>query len=204
MRLPGTNIIITPDDMIGPEDHQHVMQQISDKGLFRPTSAQIIYLLDASFQNKDDPLCKDIIDKLRNKYLWTATEHTSESNEGIFVYDNIFGIDLSIDQLMQKFDSKDEQVRFTPYGFKTKNQSINEFINNPYVINHFGEKAMPSVERVVKHIGSEPYASALLESEKSERRYCELLLDKITKGFALHGAGKGTGKDGYAFGIKNS
>ena len=93
-------------------------------------------------------------------------------------------------------------MRFVPYGFKIKNQSIKEFINNPLVIAHFGEEAMPIVEKVAEYLKFEPYVSALLESEKSERRYCAVLLDKTTKGLALHGAGLGTGKDGYAFAIK--
>jgi len=203
MTQPKSNII-TLNEIIGPEDYQYVMQQISSKGLIRPTSAQTITLLDKILQNKDDPVYMDIASKFMNQaafYLWTATEHISKPNEGIFVFDNIQGEDLSIDQLTQ-LDSKNGRVRFVSYGFKTKNQSIIEFMNNPLVIAHFGEEAMPIVEKVARYLKFEPFISALLQSEKSERRYCALLLDKTTKGLALHGAGQGTGKDGYAFGIK--
>jgi len=189
-------------EIVGPEDHQHAMQLITVKGLIRPTSTQIISVLDEAFQNKDDTLCTYIINILKNHYLWTATEHITKPREGIFVYDNINGEDLNIYQLTQKLDSKNKQVRFVPYGFKTKNQSIKEFFNNQLVIKHFGEEAMPSVEKVANHLKFDPYVSALLESEKPERRYCAILLDKTTRGLALHGAGQGTGKDGYAFAIK--
>ena len=179
-------------EIIGPEDYNHVMQAVSNKGLVRPTSAQLISLLNDSYQNAGSTLSADIVDKFEHHYLWTATEHITLPNQGILIYDNIQGEKLPIDRLVAMHNARNERVRFAPYGFKTKTQSISDFLSNPLVIEHFGEAAMPIVEEIVKRLKFEPYVSALLESEKSERRYCALLLDKTTKGLALHGAGQGT------------
>jgi len=79
---------------------------------------------------------------------------------------------------------------------------LEDFVSNSLVINHFGEDSMKIVEKVVQYIGKPPYVSAKSEITKPERRFCAILTDKNTKGLALHGAGLGTGEEGYSLGIK--
>jgi len=195
-----SNITIYNYPLFGPNDYQMIMQQIGAGRLLRPTSGQLISLLDVVLQNEDDSWCQNIIDKFKNEYLWTCTEHITLPNEGIIIYDNINGMNPDTD--LRKRCVTDNNFRFVPFGFKTEYQGLDDYLNNPYVIKHFGENHMGAVERVARRLKSNPYVSALLESQTPERRFCALLQDKKTLGLALHGKGSGTGKEGYSLGIK--
>ncbi len=185
----------------GPDDYRTVMNQLTQMGLMRPTSAQIINLLDNAFGNLDNLYNKSIEIIFRNQYLWTCTECFTIPNEGVLIYDNIYGEDLEKEGLLKRFNLNDKTIRFVKFGFKIKYQSPSEFLSNSFVIQYFTESGMPALESVVKSLKQDAYVSALIETKEPEKRFSALLLDKERKGFALHGAGKGIGREGYAFGF---
>jgi len=187
-------------EIIGPGDYQKTMQEVYLMSLQKPTSSQIISILDKALENSENDLYKKVLDIFINKYLWTCTEHIFLPEDGVIIYDNLIGKILPFNKL-KKFVEKDKNFRFVPFGFKTGNMSLEDFLSNPLVINHFKEDSMKIVEKIAKHFKGEPYASALCYPKQSERKFCAILIDKNTKSFALHGAGLGIGKEGYSLGI---
>lgn len=160
--------------LIGPGSHAEVMHEIDKQGLLRPTTAQIISLLDLALQNQDESHCAEFIQKFKKAsynqgYLWSATE-TSTLLGRYLVYDNIDGKMPSegktLDRMCQEGDQKVRRVKLDfEYGSFSLNHgylSLDNFFKHPVVLAHVGRKMIPTVEKVVRKLNSDkPKDSAL-------------------------------------------
>ena len=136
--------------LIGPDYHKNAMTQIDSQKLYRPTTAEVLSLVDLALQNKKEPYCAEILRRFKEDYLWTATESLS-FKDGILVYDNIEGkMPQTSEGLLGLVNEKDERVRLVNPGFRTGYISISEFLKNPYAIAQIGENMIETAERVAK------------------------------------------------------
>jgi hypothetical protein len=189
----------------GPGRYLNVMNQISVDGLLRPISAQIISLVYSAQQAEDEPEFNDILTKLKNNYLWSATENLSIPKIGIIVYDNIDGkMPQTSKELLELSEAKDPRVRLVPYGFKTGSQSISDFIKNPYVIAQFGEEQMDLVARVAKGFKNRPWVDAILDPSRLTKKYTALDSDWGDCRLYVYGDCDDDFDDGFVFGVCNT
>ena len=136
--------------LIGPNYHETAMDKIDSQGLYRPTTAQVLSLVDLALQNKEEPYCTEILKRFKEDYLWTATESLSFEN-GVLVYDDIKGkMPQTSKGLLGLVDKKDERARLVNPGFKTGIMPISEFLKNPYAIAQIGENMIETAERIAK------------------------------------------------------
>ncbi|MBI2046663.1 hypothetical protein HYT26_00670 [Candidatus Pacearchaeota archaeon] len=138
----------------GPDYYNYMTRKINYDKRLMPTTAQTLSLVDLALQNLDEEHCQNIINQLRKNDFWTSTENLLTFKE-VIVYDNV-DEDMPSDKksLIKRYKDGDKSVRIVPYGFKTGEQSVGEFLKNPYVIAQIGNKDMLDVvERVAKGIG---------------------------------------------------
>jgi len=136
--------------LIGPDYYKNAMGKIDSQGLYRPTTAEVLSLIDLALQNQEEQHCAEILDKFRKNYLWTATESLSFS-EGVLVYDNIDGkMPQTSKGLLELLNAKDKRVRLVSPGFKTGIMPISEFLMNSYTIAQAGEGMIETAERIAK------------------------------------------------------
>lgn len=159
----------------GPNYHAQVMGAIDSQELLRPTTAQVLSLIDLAQQNPEEPNCANILERFTNKYLWTSTENLSFS-KGVIVYDNIDGkMPKTRRGLLELAESDDPRARFVEKGFPTGRMPLADSLNHPYIIAQIGEKMLPVFEKIVKRLDTskEPkvYVSGLSSTSKNEKRY---------------------------------
>lgn len=159
----------------GPNYHADIMSQVDSDGLLRPTTAQTFSLVDLAIQNSDEAHCKEVLNRFKNNYLWTATESLSVP-AGVIVYDNTDGkMPANSKDLMVKLSAGDKSVRFVPKGFKTGAMPISDFLKHPYTIAQVGEDMLETVERVAKYYHKkEAYVFGLDSAERDTRRFTAL------------------------------
>jgi hypothetical protein len=140
------------DDLSTREKGSSVMETIDEKDLLRPTTAQTLSLLNLVLQNPDEEHCKNIIQKLRNYFLWTSTENLYTS-KGIIIYDNVDGkMPSDRDGLLKLLEEGNKAVKLVPYGFKRSSQPLSEFVKNPYVIAQAGDLPEEMISNVADKI----------------------------------------------------
>lgn len=188
--------------MNGPDYFEGVMAVIDkDKGL-RPTTAQTLSLVDLALQNIGEEHCKDILNKFRNNWFWTATENLWGKND-VIVYDNVDGKMPSSGKSLRKMHRDgNEAIRIVPYGFETEDQSVAELLKNPYVIAQVGDKDMLDVvKRVAEGINkNKPYVWAGGPQEK----YTALGSDWAYGGLGFGSGCWGYNDSGYASQVRNA
>jgi|SRR3989344_1896625 len=156
--------------LIGPNYHKNAMEQVDSQGLYRPTTAQVLSLVDFVLDNKENPYCAKILRRFK-RYLWTGTETTS-FKDGAIVYDNIDGKMPSDSKgLIKLLDSGDKRVRLVKPGFESGNMSISKFLKNSYTIAQIGEEMLPVAERIAKAFDkTEAYVFGIDKEDLDEKR----------------------------------
>jgi len=157
--------------LIGPDYHMDAMAEIDSQGLYRPTTAEVLSLVDLALQNKEEPYCAEILRRFNRGYLWTATESLSFP-EGVIVYDNIEGkMPQTNKGLLDLVNKKDERVRLVQPEFKMGRMPISEFFKNPYAIAQIGENMIETAERVAKAFNKkEAFVYGLDKSDSDVKR----------------------------------
>jgi len=191
-------------------DYIEVMTQIRGERLSIPTTAQTFSLVNLALQNPDEEHCQDILNKFRRNYFWTSTENLYTPKE-IIVYDNVDGtMPFDRESLLKRHKEGDKAVRVVPYGFKTKRQSVNELLKNPYVIAQVGSKDMLEVvKRVVEGVSkNKPLIWILNKPSKNVRKYNTRKYSALGSGWGLDAFGLGgffdfSHSDGYAPRVRN-
>ena len=175
----GNGILTSAYPLEGPGTFQRVMGAITEGKLLRPTTAQTFSLMDFALSNPDDEQCKDIVSRVKNQWLWTATENLWGQDD-VILYDNVDG-NMPSDRasLIKRMKDGDKAVRLVKYGFKTGSQSVSDLVANPYIIAQVGDKdvAEDVVARVAKNISKiSPYVGTLNPNLTSEdiHRYTEV------------------------------
>lgn len=147
------------------------LKELDAFGLVRPTVAQVFSLIDLVLQNQDETDCRDILKHLSDEGFLTTTV-CENSDDGTFIYED-YGACCPrhgpphnrnfLASMLNGEESRDgnvKSVRLVPRGlcgvlrgFKTGEQSLSEFIRNPFVIAMVGEDMIPTVERVAGTLG---------------------------------------------------
>src|SRR3989344_9433318 len=164
--------------LIGPNYHETAMDKIDSQGLYRPTTAQVLSLVDLALQNKEEPYCTEILKRFKEDYLWTATESLSFEN-GVLVYDDIKGkMPQTSKGLLELVNKKDERVRLVHPGFETGCMPISKFLKNPYVIAQIGENMMETAERIANAFNKkEAFVYGLDKSDSDVKRLTAVISD---------------------------
>lgn len=154
MTISGTDIHVRHLDkilifdlpMLGPHDFDIIME--SRKTCRWPTTAQMFSLLDVVLENPEEEYCRDI--RNRNRFF-TATENLWGGKD-VIVYDDPWGKMPHVrESLIKRHKDGDNAIRIVPYGFKTGVQSVNELLQNPYLIAQIGSKdLLDTVKRVAE------------------------------------------------------
>lgn len=184
----------------GPGYHSALMQRIDEQELIRPTTAQVLSLVDLAQYNSDEPHCKNILKIFKDDYLWTATESLSFP-EGVIVYDNIDGkMPTSRSALLELANSKDARVRLVEPGFKIGWMPIKDALENSYTIAQIGEEMLPVFERIAKRLDDKKAFVAGLSGTKVDAKRYTAVID--SDGWLyLGGDFRGDGRGGYASGV---
>lgn len=187
--------------LIGPNYHREVMQKIDEQKLLRPTTAQVLSLVDLALQNEGEPNCDKILSRFRNNLLWTSTENLS-SKDGLFVYDNTDGKMLQTSQeLSSLYDAKDARVRYVKPGFKTGFMPLSEYLEHPVILAHAGKKMMPIVERIANKLNpSGGYIFVIDRADTDTRRLSAIRSNWYGEGLTLV-ADRYDDDNGYASGV---
>jgi len=200
----GNGILTSAYPLEGPGTFQRVMGAITEGKLLRPTTAQTFSLMDFALSNPDDEQCKDIVSRVKNQWLWTATENLWGQDD-VILYDNVDG-NMPSDRasLIKRMKDGDKAVRLVKYGFKTGSQSVSDLVANPYIIAQVGDKdvAEDVVARVAKKVSKRlPYVYALEPQDRDVKRYSAV--DSYWNGGRLHVGGYccGDREDGFASGV---
>src|SRR3989344_1296591 len=189
--------------LIGPDYHGNAMAEIDSQGLYRPTTAEVLSLVDLALQNKNEPYCAEILRRFKENYLWTATESLS-FKDGILVYDNIEGkMPQTSKGLLDLVNKKDERVRLVNPGFKRGSMPISEFLKNPYAIAQIGENMMETVERVAKAFNEkEAFVYDLDNLDSDVKRLTAVNSDWSGSRLALNGDYHGGNDSGCVSGVR--
>ena len=188
--------------LIGPDFHKNVMDKIDSQELYKPTTAEVLSLVNLALQNKEEPYCAEILRRFKGGYLWTATESLS-FKDGILVYDNIEGkMPQTSKGLLDLVNAKDKRVRFVNPGFETGYMPISEFLKNPYAIAQIGENMMETAEKVAKAFHKkEAYVNGLDRSSSDTKRLTALYSSWYDSRLNLNGNCLGGNYDGCVSGV---
>jgi hypothetical protein len=166
----GKSTFVLP--MHGPDYHSKVMGKIDSQKLLRPTTSQVLSLVDLAMQNPSEAHCKEILNRFTNNYLWSGTESMSFP-EGVIVYDNVDAEMPKNTLVLRKMIKEgDRRARFVEPGFQTGDMPIEDFLSNPYTIAQVGEEMIPVVRRVAERLRlSNAYVSGLDSSNQDVKRF---------------------------------
>ena len=189
---------------MGKGSYKNVMDEISDRGLLRPTTAQNFSLLNVALQNKNEKFCKHILKRFNSQHVWSSTEHLWGKEE-VVVYDNVDGkMPPARKSLIELHKRGDKAVRVVPHGFEIYSQTVDEFVNNPYILAQVGDERMKEIVRQVAK-GISRYNPMILELELNEpgkKTYTSLDFGKRVVGLTVDYCGEDGDSGGYAFGVR--
>jgi hypothetical protein len=164
--LDETLIFTLPDEKelleSGSPYNGHIAGDYMDaagiKSLFgegqRPTTSQVFSLVNLALHNKNNKICRFILTRFA-RGLFTSTMNLYTPQE-IIVYDNPKGM-MPSDRvsLLERVSRGDSAVRVVPYGFKLGYQSVDEFLENPFVFAHIGNNDITKTVREVAETSKE-------------------------------------------------
>lgn len=201
---------------VGPTNFAGLRNADYGSGFRMPTMPELIPLVYASLENKDQQTAKGVIKTLKQNWL-TGNTGILYTKKGMFVQDNPILEDGRI-QMDQKyleakiilgsneergvFFSDDKSMRFVPYGFKTQSQTALELATNPGVIALAGSPE--NAERLAKaseHYRVNPYFYALSDSETPQTRVAELNSNYFGCGLYVNASDSGDYDDRCSFGV---
>ena len=157
----------------------NVAESIDKEKLQRPNSAETASLVYDAWKNKNGEYESQIIDILKDKWLWEFTgnlylpKSDEKINNGVILETNpkILNRRLSMDKqsLVKRLQENDPSVKFVPFGYKTEEQNLIEFQKNPYVIARYGEEGAQKIAEVASKYKSKPklWSFSSVDEEKS-------------------------------------
>ena len=192
-----------------------VARAIDKKELNRPTSAQTASLVYDAFQNRNGKYESKIIQILNDDCFWEFTgnlylpKSREKYNNGVIIEDNpVISWGSSIRLVMNKKDlvkrlnSGDSSVRFVPFGFTTRNQSIKELEKNPYIIARYGEEGAEKIAKIASEYKGSPYLWSFDSVNEETTKMSQLGLYRGSgDGLLVDGGGWDSNSDGHAFGV---
>ena len=135
-----------------------VVEAIDKAGLKRPSSGELVSLIDEVWKNSRGEYESRILDNFTRWWLWEDTgelylpKSNEEINDGvIFEYNpKIIGKLLSMDKnsLVQRLKENDPLVKFVPFGYKIGIMNFRELLCNSYILARYGNEGAEKIIRI--------------------------------------------------------
>jgi len=192
----------------GPGTYAEVAQEIDNANLARPTMAQTASLVHAAVNSKDK-YSQEVLNILRQNWMWGFTGTLYIPNEGAYIQDNPEIINgtpfMDQSELVKRIEAKDPSVRFVPPGFKTGEMTSMQLGKNAYVIGLAGEEGAEKLAEVADKFKRKPYLWALESVNEPLTRVSALCSGWNFDGrLYVNGSYHGFFGDGYAFGVQKT
>ncbi|KHO55021.1 MAG: hypothetical protein QT10_C0007G0007 [archaeon GW2011_AR19] len=147
-----------------------VAKAIDKEGLKRPNSPETASLVYDAFQNPNNKYSKEIIDilnNINNNYFWEfignlyLPKSGEKINNGVIIEHNPKikngKLIMNKNSLIKRLQSKDSNVKFVPFGFKTGEQTWQELEKNLYIIARYGKEGAEKIAKVASKYKNKPY-----------------------------------------------
>ncbi len=134
----------------------------------KPTFADLALLADSAWQNPKGKYESQIIDILRNRWLWGFTSFTYVSKgadpklrPGVYIQDRPETkngrIVVAEPELLKILEQKDLTARYVELGFKSGEMDARELERNPLVVGAVGEQGAEQLARASKNYSLKPF-----------------------------------------------
>lgn len=138
--------------------YEQVAEAIDKAGLKRPSSGELVSLIDDVWRNSRGEYESHILDNLTMGWLWEFSgnlylpKSNEEPNNGVILESNpkIIGKLLSMDKnsLVQRLKENDPLVKFVPFGYKTGILTLKELLINSYILARYGSEGAEKMVRI--------------------------------------------------------
>jgi len=193
----------------------NVAEQIDKADLKRPSSPETASLVYDAFQNKDEKYSSEIISILKDNWFWEFTgnlylpKSNEEINNGVILdldsqnlkFENGKLI-MNKNSLVQRLRENNPLVKFVPFGFKTREQTLRELERNKYVIERYGKEGAEKIAKVADKYPNKPSLWSFKSVNKEK-----VALSALSRGWFFDGWLYVVGnlwsdnKQGLAFGV---
>ncbi|VVB80480.1 Uncharacterised protein [uncultured archaeon] len=131
--------------VVGREGYDVCMRVLDSNDLQRPTTKQILLLLQHLYRNKKEKFYSDFLNELQGETIFCGTENLYCS-EGVIVFDNVDGkMPNTKKELLRRMREGDKAIRMINWGFKTSSSGLENVLKNPYVLAQVGSEDMLEV-----------------------------------------------------------
>lgn len=187
-----------------------VAELIDSEGLKRPTSPELASLVYDAWKNPKGEGESEILKILKNNWFWEFTgnfylpKSNEEVNNGVIIVYNpdIKNGVLSMDKssLIKRLNENDSDVKFVPFGYRTKNQTPNELEKNSYIIARYGEEGAEKIAEVSSKYKVNPYLFSFKSVDEERQRMSALYYSWVGDGLDVVGSWNGD-DGGHSFGV---
>ena len=188
----------------GPNTYFKVREQLLKQELETPTTSQNISLVHAAWQNPKEKYSKEVIDIIRNRWLWCFTGILYVPNEGAYILDKPEVKDDKIimnkSDLTKRLEEKDSRARFVPFGYKIGPQTIRELSKNKFLYNLVGEETTEKLAETCGEHKHKPFISSFNNIEEELVRVVAFNYNPGLEWFYLLGDCYGSDRGGSSFG----
>lgn len=192
----------------GPGTFAQVGEQIDSDGLIRPTMAQTASLAYAAWQNPKDKYSSEVIDVIKNKWLWAFNGILYVPNKGAYIQDDPKTengrVSMNLSELEKMLKEGDPRVRFVPFGYKTEKQTALELGKNRFVQALAEKEGAEKLAEVANRYKKQPYVWSFNNVNEETQRVAALGSLWVLGGWlGVDGDGVG-GYGGRAFGVQKT
>jgi len=162
----------------------NVAEQIDKEGLKRPNSPETASLVYDAWQNPKEKYQLEIIKILKNNRFWEFTgnlylpKSNQEINNGVILDLNpkITNGKLKMNKksLIKRLQENDELVRFVPFGYKVREQSVFKLMKNPYMVARYGEEGAEKIGEVASKYKNWPCIYSFDSVDEERTRMSDL------------------------------
>ena len=192
----------------GPDTFLNVRNQVVQNGLVMPDTSETASLLYAAWQNPEERYSKEILQILKERYLW-ANNGLLWTPKGVFVeYNPQFKDQILImnrNELERRLSSNDPTVKFIEPGFKLGEQTPSELETNRLILALAGEEGAEKLaEMSGRYKIKKPYVYGIDKPNEDIARL--VALDSVYVGYRLGVGGSSHGyyRYGYVFGVSKT
>jgi len=214
MSLPDVGLRFNAQ-RVGPKNFIGLRNADYGKGFRMPTMPEIVPLVHASLENKNDDITKDVIKTLEKHWL---TENTGILYvlKKMFVQDNPELKDGRISMNQEVLESKlgsheekgvvfsdDRSIRFTSYDFKRGLQHpLQLYINKGIIALVGGEENSEKLAEVSGHYKASPYFGVLGYTSSPTIRVADMYIHHLINQLIIRANNDESFSDNYSFGVQ--
>ena len=211
IEVPHKDSILTfVYEKYGLDTYANVAESIDKEGLARPTMAETASLVHPAFTSeKEEPEFKDIKQTMKSNWLWAFTGNLYIPNKGVYIQDNPEIRNkmpyMEESELVRKLESKDESVRFVPFGYQTESMYPRELAKNEYIKALAGEEEAEKLAEVADKHKNKPYIWSFKSVEQPLTRVSALNSSwGLDLRLVVDGYSRGYIRGGFAFGVQKA